>query len=160
MRALALTDHGSMYGTLEFYQAARAAGVKPIIGCLLAGQEIITADGVKNVEDVQVATSSSRTGGAFAKLRRPCAVNIAGAATRSPLEADMAAHSPSPRNTPSSSARVEAQWIGAGPVRFWQGAPRPGAGEPTSGSRGRACRSWRQSMSTSRCWRSCQMTSP
>jgi len=30
--ALALTDHGVMYGTIEFYRAAQAAGVKPIIG--------------------------------------------------------------------------------------------------------------------------------
>jgi DNA polymerase-3 subunit alpha len=32
MKALALTDHGVMYGTIEFYQKARAAGLKPIIG--------------------------------------------------------------------------------------------------------------------------------
>lgn len=31
--ALALTDHGAMYGTLKFYQAAKAAGIKPILGC-------------------------------------------------------------------------------------------------------------------------------
>jgi DNA polymerase-3 subunit alpha len=30
--AIALTDHGTMFGTIEFYRAARAAGVKPIIG--------------------------------------------------------------------------------------------------------------------------------
>ncbi len=33
MPALALTDHGNLYGAIEFYQAAKAAGVKPIIGC-------------------------------------------------------------------------------------------------------------------------------
>ena len=32
MKALAVTDHGAMYGTIEFYTAARAAGIKPIIG--------------------------------------------------------------------------------------------------------------------------------
>jgi DNA polymerase-3 subunit alpha len=32
MHALALTDHGGMYGTLEFYKKAREAGIKPIIG--------------------------------------------------------------------------------------------------------------------------------
>lgn len=32
MPALALTDHGNMYGALEFYQKAKAAGIKPIIG--------------------------------------------------------------------------------------------------------------------------------
>ncbi|MBE2201433.1 MAG: PHP domain-containing protein, partial [Anaerolinea sp.] len=30
--AIALTDHGAMYGTMPFYRAAKAAGVKPIIG--------------------------------------------------------------------------------------------------------------------------------
>ena len=32
MRALALTDHGAMYGAVQFYKACKAAGVKPIIG--------------------------------------------------------------------------------------------------------------------------------
>ncbi|MFC1942641.1 DNA polymerase III subunit alpha [Chloroflexota bacterium] len=33
MDSLAITDHGSMHGVIEFYQAAREAGIKPIIGC-------------------------------------------------------------------------------------------------------------------------------
>ncbi|MFI0348444.1 MAG: DNA polymerase III subunit alpha [Chthoniobacterales bacterium] len=33
MPALALTDHGNLYGSIEFYQKATAAGIKPIIGC-------------------------------------------------------------------------------------------------------------------------------
>ncbi len=32
MSALALTDHGVMYGAIEFYQKAKQAGIKPIIG--------------------------------------------------------------------------------------------------------------------------------
>src|SRR3989344_3200160 len=32
MNALALTDHGVMYGVVEFYQKAKKAGIKPIIG--------------------------------------------------------------------------------------------------------------------------------
>ena len=32
MPALAVTDHGSMFGALEFYEAGRAAGVNPIVG--------------------------------------------------------------------------------------------------------------------------------
>ncbi|MFA5187986.1 MAG: DNA polymerase III subunit alpha [Patescibacteria group bacterium] len=32
MEAMALTDHGSMYGIIEFYQKATKAGVKPIVG--------------------------------------------------------------------------------------------------------------------------------
>jgi len=31
--ALAITDHGAMFGAIEFYQAARAKGIKPLIGC-------------------------------------------------------------------------------------------------------------------------------
>lgn len=33
MNSVALTDHGVMYGCVEFYDKCRAAGVKPIIGC-------------------------------------------------------------------------------------------------------------------------------
>ncbi len=32
MNALAITDHGNLYGALEFYQKAKAAGINPIIG--------------------------------------------------------------------------------------------------------------------------------
>jgi len=32
MEAMALTDHGSMYGIIEFYQKAKKAGIKPILG--------------------------------------------------------------------------------------------------------------------------------
>ena len=31
--SLAITDHGVMYGVIDFYEAARAEGIKPIIGC-------------------------------------------------------------------------------------------------------------------------------
>jgi len=33
MDAVAITDHGAMYGALEFYVKAKKAGIKPIIGC-------------------------------------------------------------------------------------------------------------------------------
>lgn len=32
MPAIALTDHGTMYGVIEFYNAAQKAGIKPIVG--------------------------------------------------------------------------------------------------------------------------------
>ena len=32
-KAVAITDHGVMYGVMDFYKAAKKAGVKPIIGC-------------------------------------------------------------------------------------------------------------------------------
>jgi DNA polymerase-3 subunit alpha len=33
MPAIALTDHGNLFGAVEFYQSAEKAGIKPIIGC-------------------------------------------------------------------------------------------------------------------------------
>src|SRR5688572_30252093 len=32
-RALSITDHGVLYGAIDFYQALRAKNIKPIIGC-------------------------------------------------------------------------------------------------------------------------------
>src|SRR5436305_3632424 len=39
MPAVSLTDHGSMAGAVQLFKAARAAGVKPIVGC-----EVYVAD--------------------------------------------------------------------------------------------------------------------
>ena len=33
MKSVALTDHGVMYGVIDFYKACKAEGIKPIIGC-------------------------------------------------------------------------------------------------------------------------------
>ncbi len=33
MDSVAITDHGVMFGVIDFYRAARAAGIKPILGC-------------------------------------------------------------------------------------------------------------------------------
>lgn len=33
MKSMAITDHGAMYGVVDFYKAAKEAGIKPIIGC-------------------------------------------------------------------------------------------------------------------------------
>src|SRR4051812_19256516 len=35
MSAMALTDHGNLYGAIEFYKQAKAKGIKPLIGCEL-----------------------------------------------------------------------------------------------------------------------------
>ncbi|SDO84669.1 DNA polymerase III subunit alpha [Desulforhopalus singaporensis] len=53
MDAVALTDHGAMFGALEFYSKAKKAGIKPIIGC-----ELYIAPGdmrVKKVIDGNIA---------------------------------------------------------------------------------------------------------
>ena len=33
MKSLAITDHGAMYGVIDFYKAAKEAGIRPILGC-------------------------------------------------------------------------------------------------------------------------------
>ena len=33
MSAIAITDHGAMYGAVDFYKYAKKEGIKPIIGC-------------------------------------------------------------------------------------------------------------------------------
>src|SRR5687768_1174471 len=33
MPAVAMTDHGNLFGAMKFYHAARARGIKPILGC-------------------------------------------------------------------------------------------------------------------------------
>ena len=33
MEALSITDHGVMYGVIDFYKEAKKQGIKPIIGC-------------------------------------------------------------------------------------------------------------------------------
>ena len=49
--AIALTDHGVMYGCIDFYKAAKAAGVKPIIGCEVYVTRRRMDDRVHGVDD-------------------------------------------------------------------------------------------------------------
>ncbi len=53
MPALAMTDHGNMFGAINFYQAAVKAGIKPIIGC-----EIYVAGGSRFDKTPQQPPSS------------------------------------------------------------------------------------------------------
>jgi DNA polymerase-3 subunit alpha len=51
MDSLAITDHGVMYGVIEFYQAAKEAGIKPIIGCeiyIASGSHLSKTTGDRN----------------------------------------------------------------------------------------------------------------
>jgi len=41
MPALALTDHGNMYGAIYFYKEAMAQGIKPILGCEVYVTEVV-----------------------------------------------------------------------------------------------------------------------
>ena len=49
--AVAITDHGVMYGVIDFYRAAKAAGIKPIIGCEVYVAPRTMADRVHGVDN-------------------------------------------------------------------------------------------------------------
>lgn len=47
MKSIAVTDHGNMYGAMEFFTEARKAGIKPIIGC----EVYLARNGRQNMSD-------------------------------------------------------------------------------------------------------------
>ena len=49
--AVAITDHGVMYGCIDFYKAAKAAGIKPIIGCEVYVARRSIADRVHGIDN-------------------------------------------------------------------------------------------------------------
>lgn len=53
MESVAMTDHGAMYGALEFYLKAKAKGIKPIVGC-----EFYIAPGKRTDRDATAPTKA------------------------------------------------------------------------------------------------------
>ena len=53
MPALAITDHGVLYGVVDFYKQAVRAGIKPIIGCEVYAARRHRMDKVPHVDDSQ-----------------------------------------------------------------------------------------------------------
>src|SRR5215813_10418342 len=60
MPAVAMTDHGNMFGAVEFYKTAVAAGVQPIIGC-----EMYVAPGDRREKQRAVRGDDFETAGNF-----------------------------------------------------------------------------------------------
>ena len=54
--ACAITDHGVMYGVIDFYRACKAEGVKPIIGC----EVYVTPKGRSRFEKIHEFDAESR----------------------------------------------------------------------------------------------------
>lgn len=50
MPAVAVTNHGNMYGALEFYDKAKSAGIKPIIGCEVYVTPYFLAEHVEKIQ--------------------------------------------------------------------------------------------------------------
>ncbi|OPY57308.1 MAG: DNA polymerase III subunit alpha [Pelotomaculum sp. PtaU1.Bin035] len=51
MPALAITDHGAMYGVVDFYKACQKAGIKPILGCEVYVAPRAMADRTPRIDD-------------------------------------------------------------------------------------------------------------
>lgn len=51
MKALAITDHGGMYGAIKFYHTCKVEGIKPIIGCEIYMAKRSRFDKEANVDD-------------------------------------------------------------------------------------------------------------
>ncbi|MFA7581631.1 MAG: DNA polymerase III subunit alpha [Candidatus Paceibacterota bacterium] len=65
MEAVALTDHGNIYGAVEFFKKAKKAGIKPIIGCELYVARASRFDknpGVDNLRYHLTALAKNETG--------------------------------------------------------------------------------------------------
>ena len=63
MPAVAITDHGSLFGVLDFYQKAKAAGIKPMLGC-----ELYVAPGSR--QDRKTARETTTTWWCWRKIWR------------------------------------------------------------------------------------------
>ena len=79
--ALALTDHGNIQGWIKFLQQCRITKdkkgndipyppIKPILGCLVGGQEIVTSQGIVPVEEVKEGDLVLTHKGRFKKIKR------------------------------------------------------------------------------------------
>ena len=53
MDSVAITDHGVMFGVIDFYRAAKAEGIRPILGC-----EVYVANGSRF--DREIGTNEDR----------------------------------------------------------------------------------------------------
>ena len=123
MPALAITDHDGLYGAVRFYQACKAAGVKPIVGVEISVESVLA--GGSGGGGAREATGDDSAAGA---LRRGVS---GGAAAAGPLarcgtQGDEAAFSPEPAKAgPGVRANSEREQD-----------PRPqAAGHRCSGSR-------------------------
>ena len=64
--AVAITDHGVMYGAIDFYRACKKEGVKPIIGC----EVYVTAQGRTRFRRSTSSTPRAATWSSCAGTRR------------------------------------------------------------------------------------------
>jgi DNA-directed DNA polymerase III PolC len=69
--AMAITDHGNCAGHPDFQIACDAAGIKPIFGCLMPGQPLMTDQGPRLIEDIKAGDMVLTHRGRFRPVIRP-----------------------------------------------------------------------------------------
>ena len=75
MPALAVTDHDGLYGAVRFYQACKAAGIKPIVGVEISVESILAAAGVTAAGAAAESTAPSIAGEGRAAAQPPPALS-------------------------------------------------------------------------------------
>ena len=63
MEAVAITDHDSLAGAVRFYQAAREAGIKPIIGVEFTVERVTAGNGEQQTATTRQTAETQRTAG-------------------------------------------------------------------------------------------------
>ncbi len=103
MPALAATDHEGLYGAVRFYQACKAAGIKPVVGVELTVEPAVGPDGCARepgAEEADAAPAGATGAGA--------AVSTRGAAAAAPSGAQRPPEPPYPPAAPGVFAAPEA----------------------------------------------------
>jgi DNA polymerase-3 subunit alpha len=80
MPAIALTDHGSMYGAIEFYNACKDAGIKPIIGmeAYIAPRSMVDKQGKQDSDYFHLTLLSSTYEGYLNLISLSSVANLEG----------------------------------------------------------------------------------
>lgn len=118
--AVALTDHGAMYGTMPFYRAAKRAGVKPIIGIetYLAARRMADKDVEKDKNRFHMLLLAQNQRGYLNLLQLASAASLEGYYYKPRIDrAFMARHSEGLIATTGCMAAEIPRAIGAGKMR-------------------------------------------
>ncbi|MBO4570175.1 MAG: PHP domain-containing protein, partial [Clostridia bacterium] len=62
MTAVAMTDHGNMYGTIPFYDKCHKEGIKPIIGCEFYVADDLTVKQGRQKDEHLILLAKDETG--------------------------------------------------------------------------------------------------
>jgi DNA polymerase-3 subunit alpha len=94
MPAVAMTDHGVMYGAVEFYQAARKKGIRPILGCevyITPGSRFDRGDQAKQHGTYHLVLLASTTAGYYNMSRLVSLAQIEGLYYKPRIDRDILA---------------------------------------------------------------------